>query len=137
MFAEIKLQETMPKRSRSSAGLPPAWPTDPRAARSLAREQHASLARLAAHGSNAQAEAQAEPQALIDEKKAHEAEKKAHKAEKKAHKATQRQMTAFDTYSSNKIARLRDTIGELKLAMPSICARSSAGGGGGGGGACA
>jgi len=85
----------MPKRSRSSADLPPAWPTDPRAARSLAREQHASLARLAAHGSNAQAEAQAEPQALIDEKKAHEAEKKAHK----------------DTQS--KLSHAADTIAEL------------------------
>ena len=67
------------------------------------------------------------PQALIEVRSLLE-------AEKQAHKDTQRQLTADTARYSNKIAKLRDTIGDLKLAMPSICARSSAGAGGGGGG---
>ena len=63
------------------------------------------------------AQVQAEPQALIDEKKAHE-------AEKKAHKATQSKLS----HALDKIVKVRE------LAMAPLCARSSAGGGGGGGG---
>ena len=123
----------MPKRSRSSAGLHSAWPTDPREARRLAREQDASIARLAAHGSNAQAEAQAEAQALVDEKKAH-TDTQALIDEKKAHEDTQ-----------SKLTHARDTIAELgKMAQTaynisaklkaSVSARSIAGACGGGGG---